>query len=83
MSKRKPPISQIYALGAHVKWLRQAAEEIRAAGHAGWGNTCAQAADAIEKVLKGDTVVLTAEEFKALMKRIPKRRKRRRVSEIA
>jgi len=31
----------------HEKWLRMAADEIRAEGHLGWGNTCEQAADAI------------------------------------
>lgn len=31
----------------HEKWLRQAAREIRAEGHCGWGNTCEQAADHI------------------------------------
>jgi hypothetical protein len=31
-----------------AKWLRQAAKEIRAEGHYGWGNTCEQAADALE-----------------------------------
>jgi hypothetical protein len=36
------------ALLSHAKWLRQAAEEIRKEGHAGWGNTCEQAAEAIE-----------------------------------
>lgn len=38
-------------LRPHAKWLRQCAEEIRAEGHAGWGNTCEQAADAIERAL--------------------------------
>ena len=28
-----------------TKWLMQAAEEIRKEGHAGWGNTCEQAAE--------------------------------------
>ncbi len=35
------------ALRGHSKWLMKAAEEIRAEGHAGWGNTCEQAAEAI------------------------------------
>jgi hypothetical protein len=35
-------------LAAHAKWLRKAAAEIRAENHAGWGNTCEQAADAID-----------------------------------
>jgi len=33
---------------SEVKFLRQAAIEIRAENHAGWGNTCDQAADHIE-----------------------------------
>ena len=32
------------------EWLRKAAEQIRDAGHAGWGNTCEQAAENIEKL---------------------------------
>lgn len=35
-------------LKSHAKWLRKAAKEIRDKGHAGWGNTCEQAADAID-----------------------------------
>ncbi len=35
-------------LQPHAKWLRMAAAEIAEEGHAGWGNTCSQAADAIE-----------------------------------
>lgn len=35
---------------SHSKWLRQAADEIRAEGHAGWGNTCEQAADAYDSL---------------------------------
>ena len=38
-------------LEAHAKWLRKAAQELRTAGHAGWGNTCEAAADAIESAL--------------------------------
>lgn len=38
-------------LRPHVKWLLQAAEEIRSGGHHGWGNTCAFAAEAIEDAL--------------------------------
>lgn len=32
----------------HSRWLREAAEKISDAGHIGWGNTCAQAADEID-----------------------------------
>lgn len=35
-------------LAAQSKWLRKAAAEIAAAGHAGWGNTCLQAAETID-----------------------------------
>lgn len=35
-------------LKASAKWLREAASEIARSGHAGWGNACAQAADAID-----------------------------------
>lgn len=31
----------------HAKWLRQAAEQIAAEGHNGWGNTCQDAAEHI------------------------------------
>jgi hypothetical protein len=34
----------------HEKWLRQAADEIRKEGHAGWGNICEQAADRIAEL---------------------------------
>ncbi len=34
----------------HAKWLRQAAKEIAAEGHNGWGNTCTDAADEIERL---------------------------------
>lgn len=37
-------------MNSHEKWLRQAAAEISAEGHAGWGNTCTQAADAIAEL---------------------------------
>lgn len=40
-----------FALRPHAKWLRMAADEIRAANHAGWGNTCEQAADAIDAAM--------------------------------
>ncbi len=32
-----------------AKWLRQCADEIAKEGHAGWGNTCLHAAEAIER----------------------------------
>ena len=35
-------------LEAQSKFLRKAAAEIAAAGHAGWGNTCLQAAEALD-----------------------------------
>ena len=35
---------------SEAKWLRKAAEEIRAENHAGWGNTCEQAAEYIERL---------------------------------
>lgn len=34
----------------HEKWLRMAAREIASEGHAGWGNTCTQAADEIARL---------------------------------
>lgn len=37
-------------MNSHAKWLRQAADEIRDEGHAGWGNTCEQGADEIERL---------------------------------
>jgi hypothetical protein len=45
-------------LESHVKWLRQAASEIRRDGHNCWGNTCEFAADAIQSILdaEGDGV---------------------------
>jgi hypothetical protein len=36
-------------LEAEAKWLRKAAAEIANAGHTGWGNTCLQAAECIER----------------------------------
>lgn len=36
-------------LASEAKWLRKAAEEIAKEGHAGWGNTCTQAAECIER----------------------------------
>lgn len=38
----------IAELAAQSKWLRKAAAEIAAEGHAGWGNTCLQAAETID-----------------------------------
>lgn len=37
-------------MNSHAKWLRQAATEIRAEGHNGWGNTCEQAAEEIDRL---------------------------------
>lgn len=34
----------------HAQNLRQAADEIRREGHAGWGNTCEWAADELERL---------------------------------
>ena len=34
----------------HAQNLRQAADEIRREGHAGWGNACEWAADEIERL---------------------------------
>lgn len=34
----------------HAKWLRKAAEEIRRDGWKGWGNTCSDAADELDRV---------------------------------
>lgn len=34
-------------MNIYVQCLRKAAEEIRAAGHAGWGNVCEDAAEEI------------------------------------
>ncbi len=34
----------------HAKWLRQAAAEISGEGYDGWGNTCLQAADEIDRL---------------------------------
>ncbi len=36
----------------HAKWLRQAAKEIAAEGHNGWGNTCTDAAAYLERLEK-------------------------------
>ena len=49
---RKGPNIYITGLLPHAKWLRQCAKEIAAAGHNGWGNTCLQAAEAIELAIK-------------------------------
>jgi hypothetical protein len=40
------------AMEAQSKWLRQVADEIARAGHYGWGNTCTQAADVFDQVLR-------------------------------
>ncbi|MGI9293438.1 MAG: hypothetical protein ACR2PS_05595 [Pseudomonadales bacterium] len=37
-------------MNPHAKWLRQAAKEIVIGGHAGWGNTCTDAADEIDRL---------------------------------
>lgn len=37
-------------MNPNIKWLRDAADEIAKEGHAGWGNTCSQAADAFESL---------------------------------
>ncbi len=37
-------------MNSHAKWLREAAKEIAAEGHNGWGNTCTDAADEIERL---------------------------------
>jgi len=37
-------------MNSHSKWLREAAKEIAIAGHYGWGNTCTQAADEIDRL---------------------------------
>lgn len=44
-------------MSEHVTRLRKAAEEIRREGHAGWGNTCEEAADEIERLLKIEEAV--------------------------
>lgn len=43
----------------HAQNLRQAAEEIRREGHAGWGNACEWAADEIER-LRAELRVIAA-----------------------
>lgn len=50
--QRKGPNVYINGLLPHAKWLRQCAKEIAAAGHNGWGNTCLQAAEAIELAVR-------------------------------
>ena len=37
-------------VNSHIKWLRQAAKEIASEGHNGWGNTCTEAADEIDRL---------------------------------
>ncbi len=59
-------MNSIEALRAHSKWLMKAAEEIRAEGHVGWGNTCEQAAQAITAL--GDVVVVPREPTPAMLK---------------
>ncbi len=49
---RKGPNVYINGLLPHAKWLRQCAKEIAEAGHAGWGNTCLQAAEAIDRAVR-------------------------------
>jgi hypothetical protein len=39
----------ISCLLQHAKWLRECAAEIAKSGNNGWGNTCINAADAIEQ----------------------------------
>lgn len=51
MASRKGPNVYINGLLPHAKWLRQCAKEVAAAGHNGWGNTCLQAANAIEEAV--------------------------------
>lgn len=58
---RKGPNIYINGLLLHAKWLRQCAKEIAAAGHNGWGNTCLQAANAIEEAVQNaDPIALRA-----------------------
>lgn len=49
---RKGPNVYISGLLVHAKRLRQCAKEIAAAGHNGWGNTCSQAAQAIDNAVQ-------------------------------
>jgi hypothetical protein len=37
-------------MSSYAKWLRSAAKEIRAENHAGWGNTCEDAAQHVEEL---------------------------------
>ena len=55
-------------LSSHAKWLRQAAGEIRMEGHAGWGNTCESAADAIEAHLAQQPDLAAIREVIALLR---------------
>ena len=51
---------------SHAKWLRQAAAEIAKEGHNGWGNTCDQAADEIDRLCSALTASeLRVQELKA------------------
>lgn len=45
----KAAASPLPGLLVQAKWLRQCAKEIASEGHNGWGNTCLQAAEAIER----------------------------------
>lgn len=51
-SKETPTVDEVVReLGSQARFLHQASSEIGCAGHYGWGNTCSQAADAIEDAI--------------------------------
>ena len=43
-------MSEQQKINPHAKWLREAAQYMRADGHVAWSNTCEQAADEIVRL---------------------------------
>lgn len=50
-STSPPRVLPPNCLATHARWLKEAAKQIADGGHYGWGNTCTQAAEEIERVL--------------------------------
>lgn len=63
--KQSPPTDN--ALLSHAKWLRQAADEIAKAGHNGWGNTCLNAAEEIERQSSPPNASLSDEQVRQII----------------
>lgn len=69
----------------HAQNLRQAAEEIRREGHAGWGNACEWAADEIERLTAvAQDAAIFVEAYRARIKTLTAERDalRRKLAEL-